>query len=267
MTLVSIVHTGDSISGGQLCYPTIAFNFIGLGNDSILIAQSTQTYHIGSNFIFRNMGMAGSRLDSGNQFDLVTIAPVYVDPIIPVSYDTNTFNTVRKYVFITAIGSNDVLLANYSTTVEYAGAIAACCRNRKAAGYDLAGICTALPRGDVLAIPEDRRALFNATVKDPVWQAANGIDFAIDIASQPIMGNHATLPDLTYYQDEVHPTNFGQTLLAPIYAEAVNKIISSFNLPQMPGGQRRKIHRMEHPKWEKSLYNIPKFILNPPKKY
>ncbi len=172
--------------------------------------------------------MGGAKLGPGDPTYVVDLAPVYVDPVIPIGYAVPPFDRTRRYIFTTAIGSNDGALGGLADYTTYAAAVATCCVARKTAGYNLVGICTLLPRSSGMI--EANRLGYNALVMDSSWRSGHGIDFAIDLASQAIMGDPANTTNATYYDQNpvagIHPTAAGHALLAPIYLAGVNAAIA-----------------------------------------
>lgn len=222
--IVGLVHTGDSIGSIAGCYFFQAYGWTSTGDDTMPDFEAMQTYYNGS-IIARNLGISGSHLNAGNPTDLVSIAPAYIDSIIPAGYAVPPFDSVRKYIFATAIGSNDGALGGLGSTDLYAAAVASCCRDRKTAGYDRVLMATLLPRSDNV-VSEPNRTAYNARLTDASWRGTHGIDGVIDLASEPTMGNRANCSNTTYYVDGIHPTFAGYTLLAPIYKAAIDAIIA-----------------------------------------
>lgn len=227
-TIVSLVHSGDSIGADTGSYFYQGLDTPSVGDSGVVLMQASSTYYSEAAsvpLIARNMAIAGTRL-GGTSPNLNALAPVYIDPIIPIGYSVPPFDSARQYIFTCAIGSNDGALGGFATPELYAGAVAACCQARKSAGYTLAGMCTLLPRGDGV-MTEPNRTAYNSTLTGAGWAAENDIDYIIDLASQAIMGNPANCTNLTYYQsDTIHPTVAGWALLAPIYLAGVNALIA-----------------------------------------
>ena len=233
MTISSVVNSGDSISANPSSFFYQALNLTAVPNGSInidewvLIQAGSTFYSTAANapLIARNMAIPSTRLNTNGYPDLVPLAPLYIDPIIPVGYSDPPFDAQRKYIFVTDIGSNDGAIDGYATPALYAAAVATCCQARKTSGYDLAAMCTLLPRNDGV-MTEPNRTAYNSTLTGAGWAAANQIDCIIDLAGQAIMGNYANCSDSTYYVDGVHPTTAGYALLAPIWLAGINALVA-----------------------------------------
>ena len=114
--LIGLCHSGDSIAQGSsanVSYFYQAFSWTPSADLDIIDSQAnivavepTMMYYSG-NIIGRNMSVAGTRLNTNGFPDLVPLAPVLIDPIIPSPFSVPPFNIPRKYIFTTAIGSND----------------------------------------------------------------------------------------------------------------------------------------------------------------
>lgn len=225
-TRIGLVHSGDSIAGSNspASYFHQAYGWTPIGDNTSAAFQAPATYYSG-NIIARNMAVAATRLNTNGGDDLVPMALVYIDPIIPMGY---VGATIRKYIFTCAIGSNDGALGGYATTALYAAAVASCCGLRRTAGYNSLGMCTLLPRKDG-TMSEVNRLSYNATLTGGGWAAGHGIDFIINLDSEATMGNPASCDNATYYEQvtKVHPTAAGHLLLAPIYLAAVNAAIAA----------------------------------------
>jgi hypothetical protein len=217
--LVGLCHSGDSIAGIQNSYFYQAFGFASTGDAGVVLMQSSAIYYYGKDLIARNMAITGTRL-GGASPNLNALAPGSIDTIIPTSRLYPPLDRVRKYIFTTAIGSNDGALGGFATPALYAAAVAACCQARKAAGYDLVGMCTLLPRNDGV-MTEPNRTTYDSTLTGVGWAAANQIDFICDLASDSIMGDPANCSNTMWYVDGVHPTTAGYARLAPIYLASI----------------------------------------------
>lgn len=226
--LVSLIHTGDSISNGIGSYPYQAYGWTSVGDETQPQSCAQATYYSGSDLIARMMGIAGTHLDTGGPYDLVNLCPTWIDPMGPVGYVVPPFNRARRFIFSTAIGSNDGAIDGYSTVDEYAAAVAACCNLRRAAGFDRIGITTLLPRGDA-ELTEPHRAAYNAMVKSSLWRMSHNIDFVIDFTAQEIMNDPASCNNALYYEQiaKVHPTVLGGSLLAPLARAAWDAAIAT----------------------------------------
>ena len=188
--------------------------------------------------LLKNMAISGSGLSNianglGIRASVMQVAPAYVDPVVASSKSAGA--TVRKYLYICFIGSNDhgCLCGDLGITgagdpVAYSNAVATSIAARKTAGFDLTAICTLLPRDDA-TMTEVQRAAYNS-ILTPTWAASKGIDYVIDFASDSIMGVFANTSNATWYQaiDRTHPTDAGQARLAVIAKAVTDAAYASF---------------------------------------
>lgn len=161
-----------------------------------------------------NMGIGAQTLSGG----ITTNAPTRED-LLAVD------GSFTKRVLVIEAGTND--LGGSGTTPGYGATLYTNLTNyitgRRAAGFTHILVCTILPRnavasGQALIEYNDYNARVRANAA-----GANGI---IDLAADPIMGNFANINDLTLFQgDALHPTGYGNTLLVPRYAAAINGIL------------------------------------------
>ncbi len=174
---VGLVTSGDSITGCSNDYPFQALANPTKGDCGVPSVQATQTYYSRAAssvpIMWRNMAIAGTRLNSNGFPDLVPLAPVYIDPIV----GTHPFKGL-ELIFVTAIGSNDACIGGLADAPTYAAAVATCCVARKTAGYSRIAMSTVLPRGDG-TMTQGNWASFNSTITGNGWAAANGIDYII----------------------------------------------------------------------------------------
>lgn len=233
-TVIGLVHSGDSIGfeGDGYFYQALGVTNVpdaSLDDATIQSVISSSTYLSttpSQNVIAMNQAFPGTRL-AGAYPNLVGLAPLYIDPLIPIGYGAPPFDSLRKYLFTCSIGSNDGGVGAYSPSgyTQYAAAVAAACVARKTAGYALIAMCTLLPRNDG-AMTQANWTGYNSTITGAGWAAANGIDYIIDLNSQAQMGVWANAGDTTYYSDGIHPTVYGAGLLAPIYLAGINAMIA-----------------------------------------
>lgn len=233
MPILCWAITGDSITGPTICWPWQYLDVASLGDAGSPLSEAPYSYlsTVAASWpiLMQNFAVTGTRLAGAN--GVTSLCPTYVDPIpankiVAGSKTGPDIAPQRYYVFSCSIGSNDGAKDSYATPALYAAAVAAQCQLRKTAGFDRAIMSTLLPRGDG-NMPEPDRLAYNATITAPTWQVANGIDGIFDFASDPIMGNPANLTNLTYYQaDEVHPTQYGQSLLVPYVTSTMNTLIA-----------------------------------------
>ena len=231
---IGLVTSGDSITGCSLDYPFQALGNPTTGDCGVPSTQYGQTYYsrLASSvpLMWRNMAISGSRLNTNGFPDLVPLAPGFINPIP----GTSPFKGL-KMIFHTAIGSNDACIGGFSTTTDYAVAVAALCVSVKTAWLALGAsevllsMSTILPRGDG-TMTQANWISFNTTITGAGWAAANGIAVIIDLNGQSQMGVWTAPNNPLLYNsgDLVHPTTFGQSLLAPIFLSGVDALIAMF---------------------------------------
>lgn len=234
--------SGDSITGPT---GTWFYQYLGvtsLGDATQITTMDPYTYTNGV-LIARNVGIAGTRLNTNGFPDLVPLAPSHIDTVPAVkalsagTVSPPTAQPIRKYIFSCSIGSNDGATGSHGTgnSALYAADVGQACKDRRTAGYDRLIISTLLPRTDGGMLETDRLA-YNAKIKDPTFMALWGIDGIFDFASDAIMGDPATCSNSTYYNQNgvngysgisgLHPTFAGHTLLVPYVTSTMNAIIA-----------------------------------------
>lgn len=168
--------------------------------------------------LLQNRAIGGSRL-----FQLVA------------RVSTNVYNQIpankwgKEYIFFVGEGVNDIAhYGSLDTTAgpaQFAADIASYCAGVRAAGADKIAISTITSRTDSGAFPDHDayRNPYNTIIRNPSWQAANGIDVVVDFAADSIMGvDQAPSVNPTYFQDEVHPNAAGHARLELIFRAAIN---------------------------------------------
>lgn len=123
-----------------------------------------------------------------------------------------------KRVLFIEIGINDIG-ANVTAATLYA-ALTTYITNARAAGFTHIVVRTLLPCSQSPGQITERNA-YNALVR----ANSAGADAISDVAAHPIMGNVANIGDLSLYQDALHPTGYGNELIAPIDAAAINSVL------------------------------------------
>jgi hypothetical protein len=202
MTKLCWVHTGDSLSAGVTTWPWRYLNVTSKGDAGNIILQASYTY-ISGNILFRNMALSSTGL-YGDQTtnDVTLIAPTYVDPIPVVKSIPGI--TARKYLFTTAIGTNDQAIGHDASATAYAASVATMAAARRSAGFDLVGLCTLLPSA---------RLAYNGCLTDASWRLSHSVDYVIDLAAETTVGNPANITNTTWYVDQLHYTDASCTLL------------------------------------------------------
>lgn len=208
MTNLCWVHTGDSLSAGTTTWPWRYLGATSKGDAGNILFQAAYTYIVG-NILFRNMALSSTGLyGDKTSNDVTLIAPTYVDPI-PVVKSISGI-TARKYLFTTAIGTNDQGIGHDATATAYAGSVATMAQSRRTAGFDLIGLCTLLPSQSMV---EANRLEYNGCLTSSSWRTSHGIDYVIDLAAETTVGNPANVSNATWYVDGLHYTDASCTLL------------------------------------------------------
>lgn len=140
-----------------------------------------------------------------------------------------TDGTYTTRVLVIQIASAD--LDNNGGTAGYGATLyssmSSYITNARAAGYTKIVLNTLLPRSN--------NANWNVQTTQ-YWTEMNsynslvransaGADAICDLANAPLMGVYANTFNTTYYQDNLHPTGYGYTLLAPLYVAAINSVL------------------------------------------
>lgn len=141
-----------------------------------------------------------------------------------------------KRILVIQIGSNDMGIhggnAGFATTL-YA-ALTSYIAERRAAGFTHILVSTLLPAASTTSGQHNVEYLaYNALVR----ANAAGADGVLDLASHPVMGSFENAGNRLYYQDSLHPTGLGNSLVAttgdaveglPVnYAEAINRLLAA----------------------------------------
>jgi hypothetical protein len=214
-TKLVVTITGDSIAASAGRWPYQYLGVTSRGDSSSITSMAPAVYRTG-NIICVNMAVSGTTLAGGGD-SVNNIAPTYVDPV--VARKSLPGLTLRKYLFLSAIGSNDSAMGGLASPTLYAAAVAAMAQARRTAGYDLISLCTLLPRGDG-SMTEPHRLEYNGKLTDSAWRLSNGVDYVFDLAGEPTVGNPANLPvnnggDTTWYDSfSIHPQDVSSALLA-----------------------------------------------------
>lgn len=118
------------------------------------------------------------------------------------------------------IGSND--FASGRTAAQFQADVTSYIADARAAGYDKFVIQTQVKRQQTAQAQAEADA-WNAWVRQPANYRSIGVDAVADFASQPQIAA-AALTDTALWQDQIHPTGYANTLLAPIAAAAINSV-------------------------------------------
>lgn len=199
-TSAQVVCVGDSIWFG----PTVTESLEGRTSTRLIRPL------LKNNPALYNMALSNQRLVG----DMATNAATREFAMVDLSF--------AKRVLMIEIGRNDI--GAQGGTVGYGAtlyaAVTTYITNARAAGYTHIVIRTLLPctQGAQATIETNS---YNALVR----ANSAGADAISDAAAHPIMGNVANVTDLTLYQDALHPTGYGNELLAPTDAAAINSVL------------------------------------------
>lgn len=124
-------------------------------------------------------------------------------------------------------GCNDIRASTANTGATVYSSLQSYCSAARTTGYQVV-VATMLPTnggfagGQTHANFEIERQNFNSLVRANWATFADGLS---DLASQPQMGDDANIGNTTYYLDNIHPSDYGNSLLAPIAAAAVSALL------------------------------------------
>lgn len=126
-------------------------------------------------------------------------------------------NDFYAYNILVLLVTNDLAYYNASNTYDH---ITAYGLARQAAGWYTI-ICTLPPRaGDIW---EPKRLALNVSLRAD----HTGYDALIDVGADPIMGDHATATNLTYFlADGVHHTPAGRAVIAQVVRDGIISILT-----------------------------------------
>lgn len=201
-----------------------AANNIVCDGDSITAGTGTNTLPwptqlataLGSTYLVRNVGVSGKQVS-----ELTTDAATGVDPKFSEDFDRN--------LCVLFGGTNDIY---FNADASDAGSttisnIAAYCAARQAVGWTVV-VVTILPRGgdfSTSTLPATkathfnaRRAAVNTSVRANYLTYANAL---ADVAINATIGDDGDDANTTYYQDNIHPTNAGATVIEGIILAAL----------------------------------------------
>ena len=229
--IIGLVHEGDSVS-----YMGISFVYQAFG---IRETREDGTFYNSRDY-FRfyspspaplligvNCAMSGSRMAQ-----IIERDPTYVDPFVANKRNprptkrapeghVGVSSGIRKYIYALMAGTNPTK----AIAAEEGALIGANCRARKAAGFDKVIVCTIPSRTDGILANFDTAYMqpLNELLRDVKWQAANGVDYCCDLASDARWGGVSAADNAAYFGDRVHPLEALHALVAPIYLSTVNK--------------------------------------------
>lgn len=177
----------------------------------------------------QNLAIPGTGLDTNIPNDLVTTTrDAQIDVQIPANKRGQTFVYVPWWSNQAPNGGYDGGPAR--TTSEWAAAAGAFIAGKKSIGYDRVAIGTLLERTDPGSSNVLTRGPYNDLIRTPAFLQTWGIDYLIDFAANPIMGAVGASADTALFSDRVHPTVYGNSILAGVAADALNTPVSSVYL-------------------------------------
>lgn len=199
-----VVQVGDSIQYGA----TVVESLEGRTNSRLILPLLTGTPAV------YNMGLSSQLLTGGGGLATNAASREFIVP---------EAGFTKRVLFI-EIAGND-LAANGNTpgygATLYA-AMASYIGNARAAGYTHIVVRTILPRAW-----STQQAIEVASYNALVRANSAGADAIADAAAHPIMGDVGNIGNSLYYQgDNVHPTGYGNELLAATDASAINAALA-----------------------------------------
>lgn len=156
-----------------------------------------------------------------------------------------------RNVVVCGGGTNDLYFNASAATLETR--IQDYCASCKSQGFEVY-VWTLLPRGDfpgTSTLPgadaaaqetefEVRRTAYNTWLRSSYASFADGI---CDLAADSTIGEDGDEDSATYYQDTVHPTTAGATIIAGIVAPVVLAGPNTVTLTKLERGRTRGLHR------------------------
>jgi hypothetical protein len=195
---VQVVYDGDSITYGRTLIT---------GNDI-----SAQTPSLTGEVLSRvNYGIGGQA-----QSEMTTNYPTRAQ----IAYLPSKLNILKIFA-----GTNDIHLNGATGAATWASAVSEM-QAARATGYKIL-ITTMLPRFDFTTPERAERDAFNALVRANWATYADGI---LDYAADPTMGALAAVSNTVLYADGVHPTEYGDGLLANIDAGPIAALVKTFRM-------------------------------------
>lgn len=126
-----------------------------------------------------------------------------------------------KRVVLVFKGTNDMGVGGRTGAQVYADLQTYCAAIRTAGGKVI--VCTLLPRTSYGVSNSTEFANFNTSVRTNWASFADGF---IDFNQHPVMGAGGAPADTSLYLDGLHPTQYGNSLLASYAAPEVNRVIA-----------------------------------------
>lgn len=127
----------------------------------------------------------------------------------------------RKNVVAILLGTNDIQASDdaptiYARLTSLVSAAKAVSSSKVVLGTLLPA--TGIPMGG--AAFETVRLALNTLIRGN----AAGADGIVDIGAHPVMGQFSNAGNTAYFTDGIHPTDLGQSLIAPLWSTAISKL-------------------------------------------
>lgn len=134
----------------------------------------------------------------------------------------NSFDPTKRNILILFAGTND-LNGGATGTAAWASIVSEM-QAARATGYKIL-VATMLPRGDFSPSAETERGVFNTLMRANWNTYADGL---LDYAADPTMGAAGATSNTALYADLVHPTRYGDSLLAAIDAQGIEALAQDY---------------------------------------
>lgn len=176
-----------------------------------------------------------SAVDPAYTYTLTNIATSGVTTTTMLAdYATRAGNKVsgtKEFNALTIMaGTNDGAVSNRITIYKN---LRSYIRAARASGYTNIGIGTLISKSITPADAPEGNGYFSAgtlplneNIRD-LYNSDLDADGLIDFGNDPLFNDGIDADNVTYYGDTVHPTQAGQNVMATIYADAIDQIISS----------------------------------------
>jgi lysophospholipase L1-like esterase len=234
MTVYCIVAEGDSVTYTAAGYFYSYFSYtFATGQEDILFYADASAPIRGSFLLHKNspsrvginLSLSGTRLISNATNMTDAIAGKIVAYLPASKTQPGRGAPARKYILTLLAGTNP----DTTSPTTHAANVAIYAGLARAAGIDAVLVGTLPSRTDGIIADFDTsyQAPYNAIIKGTGWKEVNNVAGIIDFASNANIGATGAADNTTYFADKVHPTAAGHALMTPIYAAAVNAMITS----------------------------------------
>jgi hypothetical protein len=186
----------------------------------------------GKSVIFCNAAIGGTKLS-----DMVSEFATHVQALLQKSQGNPPISTrangrpTRKYILSLMAGTN----ADTTNPNTHASNIASYISTARAAGFDKVILCPLLSRTDGAWIGTPGSTTFdtttvipyNAIIVDSTWMSNNGVDAVPRWDQEPLLCAAGAANNATYFQDTIHPTQSGASLMYPYFQTALNTVLAT----------------------------------------